>query len=52
MVLPISQKRDETAVKSSIFPQTMIESVPFIAPISPPETGASRLQTHFSFASL
>jgi hypothetical protein len=52
MVFPISPNIFERLVKVSISPPTIIERVPPIAHISPPDTGASRLEIHFSFAVL
>src|SRR5215211_3288417 len=46
----MTSKRGLALSKSSSSPPTMIESVPFLAPTSPPETGASSIPTPLSLA--
>ena len=45
MVLPTASSTGRASAKSSAAPPTMIDSVPSIAPASPPETGASSTRT-------
>ena len=50
IVLPTASKIGLAAAKSSAAPPTMIDSAAFLAPASPPETGASSSRKPRSFA--
>ena len=52
MFLPISSKSGFTRSNISALPPTMIDSVPFTAPTSPPETGASSISMPFAASAL
>ena len=43
MLLPKTSNTGSICLKTFSSPPTIIDNVPFLAPISPPDTGASRL---------
>ena len=50
MFLPIAWNSGITRSTASLSPPTMMESVAFLAPTSPPDTGASMADTPFALA--